>query len=77
MSTFARATARSLTAAACCTLAACATTGDHASNPPPARGTVTTDQAYVAAVERIARMRGILVQWVNPPSRREPQRTEP
>ncbi|WP_119717661.1 hypothetical protein [Cognatilysobacter tabacisoli] len=51
-------------------LAACASTGGTASAPPPperAPSVMDKDQAYIAAVERIARIRGIQVQWVNMP----------
>lgn len=54
-------------------LAACASTGGTASVPAPAKApsVMDTDQAYVAAVERMAQRRGIHVQWVNMP--RHPQ----
>jgi hypothetical protein len=68
-------------AAACaafCLLGACATSQEQASYVPlekvPAPGSVVTDSAYVAAVERTARRRGIDVQWVNVPTRRQPQK---
>ena len=47
-----------------------ASTGGTASAPPPperAPSVMDKDQAYIAAVERIARIRGIQVQWVNMP----------
>lgn len=63
--------------AACCVLGACAGTQEQASYTAPQRvdapGSVVTDQAYVAAVERTARRRGIDVQWVNVPTRRVPR----
>jgi outer membrane murein-binding lipoprotein Lpp len=31
---------------------------------------IRTDEAYVAAVERIARRRGVYLQWVNVPTKR-------
>lgn len=54
-------------------LAACASTRETASIPQPAKApsVMDTDQAYVAAVERLAQRRGIHVQWVNMP--RHPQ----
>lgn len=52
-------------------LAACSTSGSVARAPsPPAPGTLTADEAYIAQVEQIARRRGIEVQWVNVPSKR-------
>lgn len=50
-------------------LAACASTGETASVPQPAKApsVMDADQAYVAAVERMAQRRGIHVQWVNMP----------
>lgn len=57
-------------------LAACA--GPQAvsrapSAQPGVRGEVIRDDAeYVARVNAEARRRGLMVQWVNPPPRREP-----
>lgn len=59
-------------------LAACASTRSPVATAPPsgfegttpARTVVATDAEYVARVEHIARRRGILVQWVNPPIKR-------
>ncbi|MFC0716191.1 hypothetical protein [Luteimonas padinae] len=31
---------------------------------------ILTDAEYVANVERVARDRGVVVQWVNPPQKR-------
>jgi len=36
----------------------------------PNQASIATDDAYVAAVERIARRRGIYLQWVNMPTKR-------
>lgn len=64
--------------AAMCLLAACASTREQASYSAPQRvdapGAIVTDTAYVAAVERTARRRGIDVQWVNVPTKRKPLR---
>ena len=64
-------------AAATCLLAGCATFQEQASYTAPERvdapGAVVTDDAYVAYVERVARRRGIDVQWVNVPTRRQPR----
>lgn len=76
MSTFTRPAAALLAGAAGLALTGCATTREHAASPARA-GSVVSDDAYVAAVERLARMRGIQVQWVNPPTRRIPGRAEP
>ena len=43
-------------------LSACTTTGGMADAPPP-----TPEERYIAEVERIARIRGIEVVWVNQP----------
>lgn len=56
-------------------LTACATQADvrHApavSRAPAQATTDSMDKAYVAAVERQARIRGVDVRWVNPPTRR-------
>ena len=48
-----------------------------ASQDQMARSTVphdVDDAAYVAAVEHIARERGIDVRWVNPPQKRVPEK---
>lgn len=47
-------------------LAACATT-DQTAEVSPGTRTIVTDEAYIGAVEQIARRRGIEVMWVNPP----------
>ena len=44
-------------------LSACTTTGGMADAPPP-----TPEERYIAEVERIARIRGIEVVWVNQPA---------
>lgn len=55
-------------------LAGCASmdekTARAAPAPVPGHATIEQDDAYVAQVERIARRRGIQVQWVNVPTRR-------
>lgn len=55
-------------------LAGCASTDEKtayaAPAPVPGHVTIEQDDAYVAQVERIARRRGIHVQWVNVPTRR-------
>lgn len=53
-------------------LTACASSPEQASAPEraPAPGTIGTDGSYVAMVERIAQRRGILVQWINKPTKR-------
>jgi hypothetical protein len=76
MSTFTRPAVALLSGAAWLALAGCATNQEYAASPARP-GSVVADDAYVAAVERLARMRGIQVQWVNPPTRRIPGRTEP
>jgi len=51
-------------------LSACATMDEESTGhapPPRAPSLMDTDEAYVAQVERIARRRGIEVQWVNLP----------
>ena len=64
-------------AAATCLLAACASSREQASYAAPQRveapGSIVTDSEYVAAVERVARRRGIDVQWVNVPTKRTPR----
>lgn len=49
-------------------LAGCATTSEAALAPGEEK--VVSDAEYMAAVERIAKRRGIIVRWVNPPSKR-------
>lgn len=51
-------------------LGACATTDQTARVSPDTR-TIVTDEAYVGAVEQIARRRGLEVMWVNPPTTEE------
>ena len=55
-------------------LSACASSGGMASAPAPGVAPqgqwIHTDAAYVAEVERLARERGVVVQWVNPPTKR-------
>lgn len=64
-----------LAAAAALLLSACATSGGLASATGPAAyphgERILTDADYVARVERAARDRGVVVQWVNPPTRRD------
>ncbi len=57
-------------------LCACAGTPQRVSQAPPLApsadrpGAVVSDSEYIAYVERVARRRGIEVQWVNPPTKR-------
>ena len=55
-------------------LAACASHEEKTAYVAPTRvgppAPIVTDDAYVAAVERVARRRGIYLQWVNMPTRR-------
>ncbi|MEZ0472067.1 hypothetical protein [Luteimonas salinilitoris] len=56
-------------------LAACASTQGGAGygaapGPQPTQKIFERDAAYIAYVERTARMRGIDVRWVNPPVKR-------
>lgn len=55
-------------------LASCASTGDFAARSEPTRAgppdPIITDEAYVSAVERAALRRGVMVQWVNVPTKR-------
>jgi len=51
-------------------LVACATT-DQAARVSPETRTIVTDEAYMSAVEQIARRRGIEVMWINPPTTAE------
>lgn len=61
-----------------CALAACASSAPRLADAPPANIRmqsadplrITTDDAYVARVNREAQRRGLHVQWVNPPLRR-------
>lgn len=59
-------------------LPACAGTQQTARSTPAAQPqnqtVITTDSEYVAYVERVARRRGIQVNWVNPPLKRQPAR---
>ena len=64
-----------LIAAAAMALSPCASSGGMAMAPAPADDRVQgerilTDAEYVANVERVARDRGVVVQWVNPPQKR-------
>lgn len=47
-------------------LSAC-TTMDERASTRPSLDSMTPQERYVAEVERIARIRGIEVVWVNPP----------
>jgi hypothetical protein len=51
-------------------LAACATT-DQTARVSPGTRTIVADDAYISAVEQVARRRGIEVVWVNPPTTEE------
>lgn len=64
----------SVAALSLCTLAACASSADRApvadaAAAKPKRPETVLDQAYMARVERAALRRGILVQWVHPPTK--------
>ncbi|WP_147652822.1 hypothetical protein [Vulcaniibacterium gelatinicum] len=51
--------------------AGCATTRETAQRPVAESGSrIATDSAYIEQVERIARIRGVQVVWINPPVRR-------
>ncbi|HSR66246.1 MAG TPA: hypothetical protein VLM17_11670 [Xanthomonadaceae bacterium] len=58
-------------------LAGCASTPETASSAPneptlvAKQPTVHDDYQYMARVEEAARIRGIALQWVNPPQKRE------
>ena len=47
-------------------LSACTTMDERSSAPPPP----TPEERYIAEIERIARIRGIEVVWVNQPEAR-------
>lgn len=53
-------------------LAACASQGDTRSGSaaPAATDNHRQDGTYMFTIERVARRRGVEVQWVNPPLRR-------
>lgn len=61
-----------------CALAACTSTSPRLADASPASVRIqstdplriTTDNAYMARVNREAHRRGLQVQWVNPPLRR-------
>lgn len=69
-----RALIRLLPGLAVLALAACATTSPTAMAPAPAssqdRPVTVADSAYIRAVEAQALRRGILVQWIHPPTKR-------
>lgn len=55
------------------TLGACASMDERQTTVVKSSSQVVSieqDQAYIAQVERIARRRGIHLQWVNPPTKR-------
>lgn len=59
-----------LVAASAVLLAACATGGvakAPAQQPAQSPNAISTDDLYVAMVERVARRRGVTVRWFNPP----------
>ena len=74
MSSFLRATV----VLSACALAACASNSPRLADAPPADVRmqsvdplrITTDDDYVARVNREAQRRGLHVQWINPPLRR-------
>lgn len=57
-------------------LAACSSMHEKSTYVPPAsvsgsqQVSIQQDAEYMAIVERIARRRGITLEWVNPPSKR-------
>ncbi|MCD9126449.1 hypothetical protein [Luteimonas fraxinea] len=61
-----------------CALAACASSAPRLADAPPSvirmqsadPLRITTDDDYVARVNREAQRRGLQVQWINPPLRR-------
>jgi hypothetical protein len=61
-----------------CALAACASSSPRLADAPPTGLRmqsadplrITTDDAYIAKVNREAQRRGLHVQWINPPVRR-------
>ncbi|MEF3082929.1 hypothetical protein V3391_11995 [Luteimonas sp. SMYT11W] len=61
-----------------CALAACASSSPRLADAPPLEVRmqsveplrITTDDAYIAKVNREAQRRGLQVQWINPPVRR-------
>ncbi len=61
-----------------CGLAACASSSPRLADAPPREVRmqsveplrITTDDAYIAKVNREAQRRGLQVQWINPPVRR-------
>ncbi|TDK24991.1 hypothetical protein E2F46_07400 [Luteimonas aestuarii] len=75
MKTFLRSAIATVSVAA---LAACTSSHQLATAPGPAAqpaldGHYQGDVRYIAAVEHIARKRGVQVRWVNPPVRRVDQ----
>lgn len=55
------------------TLGACASMDEKSTSAAQASSQVASiqpDEAYIARVEQIARQRGLLLQWVNPPTKR-------
>lgn len=55
-------------------LSGCKSTEEKSAYVAPARvqgegPTIVRDEEYIALVERIARRRGVYLQWVNPPSK--------
>ncbi len=61
-------------------LCACASTSAQLAQAPQAEPAATSeragriDQQYVAQVEHIAKLRGVRVQWVNPPVKQPEKR---
>lgn len=56
-------------------LAACTGTGSKSAHVAPVKvegvqGGLVVDAEYIARVERLARIRGVQVQWINPPRKR-------
>jgi len=48
-------------------LSGCASTHDRRESARAAAPPVTSEQAYISKVERLARRRGLEVIWINPP----------
>lgn len=59
-------------------LAACASMEEKSTYvpPPKADSIMDNDEAYMVAVERIARRRGIDLVWVNPPRKQVASNTD-
>ena len=62
-------------------LSACASMNGKDSNPDRNKFAQTSenksdlDEQYIAEVESVARTRGVLVKWVNPPKAKKPKKS--